>query len=143
MQPSPTGWSAVPAMERVGAVIKAFPAGSAALERSGEYPADLLLIDSHAPGSGEVFDWSLAEGAPLARPFLLAGGLTPDNVAEAVERVRPFGVDVATGVERSPGRKDPVKVRDFVRNARAAEPPRYHGDEAHAPYDWESELFGR
>jgi phosphoribosylanthranilate isomerase len=127
--------------QRVGVVFKAFPAGSPALERAKEYGADVVLIDSHAPGSGEVFDWSLAEGAPVGRRFVLAGGLTPANVAEAVERVRPWGVDVSSGVEASPGRKDPVKVRDFIRNARAAEPRRYHGDEEHAPYDWEAEPF--
>ena len=76
-----------------------------------------------------MFDWSLAEGAPVGRRFILAGGLTPENVAEAIERVRPWGVDVSTGVESSPGRKDPMKVRDFIRNARAAEPAGYHGDE--------------
>jgi phosphoribosylanthranilate isomerase len=130
--PEDTTW----VRERVGAVIKAFPAGSPALDSARRYGADLVLIDSHAPGSGEVFDWSLAEGAPIGRRFLLAGGLTPGNVAEAIGRVRPWGVDVATGVESSPGHKDPVKVRDFVRNARAAEPASYRGDEAHAPYDW-------
>jgi len=123
--------------ERVGVVIKAFPAGSPALDDARRYGADLVLIDSHAPGSGEVFDWSLAEGAPIGRRFLLAGGLTPDNVADAIDRVRPWGVDVATGVESSPGHKDPVKVRDFVRNARAAEPASYQGDEDHMPYDWQ------
>lgn len=126
--------------ERVGIVIKAFPAGSAALDNARAYRADAVLIDSHAPGSGEVFDWSLAEGAPIGRRFLLAGGLTPANVAEAIERVRPWGVDVSTGVESSPGRKDAMKVRDFIRNARAAEPEAYHGDEEHAPYDWASDL---
>jgi phosphoribosylanthranilate isomerase len=127
--------------ERVGLVIKAFPAGSPALDSARRYGADMVLIDSHAPGSGEVFDWSLAEGAPVGGRFLLAGGLTPANVAEAIERVRPWGVDVATGVESSPGHKDPVLVRDFVRNARAAEPASYHGDEDHPPYDWEEESF--
>lgn len=72
---------------------------------------------------------------------MLAGGLTPDNVGEAIDRVRPWGVDVATGVEASPGHKDPVKVRDFIRNARAAEPEGYHGDDEHQPYDWEEESF--
>ncbi|MGH9138782.1 MAG: phosphoribosylanthranilate isomerase [Acidimicrobiales bacterium] len=129
--------------ERVGLVIKAFPAGSPALDRVGEYGVDAVLVDSHAPGSGEVFDWSLAEGAPLGKRFILAGGLTPANVVEAIERVRPWGVDVATGVESRPGHKDPVKVRDFIRNARAAEPEHYHGDEDHLPYDWEEEPFSR
>jgi phosphoribosylanthranilate isomerase len=128
---------------RVGFVIKAFPAGSPALDAAKRYGADIVLIDSHAPGSGEVFDWSLAEGAPVGRRFVLAGGLTPDNVAEAIERVRPWGVDVVTGVEASPGHKDPVKVRDFIRNARAAEPEGFQGDEERQPYDWEEEPYRR
>src|SRR5947199_242001 len=81
-----------------------------------------IVLDSHAPGSGEMFDWSLAEGAPSNRRVILAGGLTPENVSEAIERVKPWGVDVSTGVEDGPGRKDARKVRDFVRNARAAAP---------------------
>lgn len=137
--PEDTAW----VRDRVGIVVKAFPAGSPALDEVGDYVADVVLIDSHTPGSGQVFDWSLAEGAPLARRVLLAGGLTPANVAEAVARVRPWGVDVSTGVESAPGRKDPVKVRDFVRNARAAAPRRHQGDDDHQPYDWEAEPFGR
>lgn len=135
--PEDTAW----VRQRVGIAIKAFPAGSPALDDARAYGADVVLIDSHAPGSGQVFDWSLAEGAPVGRRFLLAGGLTPDNVAEAVEKVRPWGVDVASGVEASPGHKDPVKVRDFIRNARAAEPAGYQSDGEHEPYDWEAESY--
>ena len=126
---------------QVGLVIKAFPAGSNALDRVSDWKADAVLVDSPTPGSGEVFDWSLAEGAPVGRRFILAGGLTPANVADAIERVHPWGVDVASGVESSPGRKDPVKVRDFIRAARAAEPAPYAGDDTHVPYDWEDESF--
>lgn len=71
-------------------------------------------------GTGKILDWDLAgrivELSP--RPVILAGGLTPDNVAEAIERVQPAGVDVSSGVEASPGRKDFVKMRDFVRAVR-------------------------
>lgn len=123
----------------VGLVIKAFPAGSAVLERASDWRADAVMVDSPAPGSGEVFDWSLAEGAPVGRRFILAGGLTPDNVADAIERVRPWGVDVSSGVEARPGHKDPIKVRDFVKRAKNAEPARYEGDEDLHPYDWEEE----
>lgn len=85
--------------------------------------ADALLIDSldgdGAGGTGETHDWGrtreLAE--TLESPVVLAGGLTPDNVAEAVETVRPFGVDVASGVESDPGRKDADAVSAFVRAA--------------------------
>jgi phosphoribosylanthranilate isomerase len=124
---------------RVPVVLKAFPAGDPRLDRADDYGADAIIVDSHAPGTGHVFDWSLAEGAPIGRRVILAGGLTPANVAEAVERVRPWGVDVATGVESSPGRKDPVLLRDFIRAARAAEPRPYAGDEEHVPYNWEED----
>jgi phosphoribosylanthranilate isomerase len=122
-------------------VIKAFAAGDPTLERADDFGADVVMIDSHAPGSGEVFDWSLAEGAPINRRVLLAGGLTPDNVAEAIDRIRPWGVDVATGVESEPGRKDARLVRDFVRNAKAAAPRRYQGDEDERPFDWQEDEY--
>jgi phosphoribosylanthranilate isomerase len=122
-------------------VIKAFPAGDPVLDRADDFGADVIMIDSPEPGSGEVFDWSLAEGAPSNRRVLLAGGLTPENVAEAIERVRPWGVDVATGVESEPGHKDARKVRDFVRNAKAAAPRPYHGNEGARPFDWEEDEF--
>jgi phosphoribosylanthranilate isomerase len=125
---------------QVGLVIKVFPAGSNALDHMHDWRADAVMVDSPAPGSGEVFDWSLAEGAPAGRRFILAGGLTPANVADAIERVKPWGVDAATGLESSPGHKDPVKVRDFIRAAKAAEPRRFEGDDE-APYDWEEERF--
>lgn len=125
--------------ERVGSVIKAFPAGSPAQESLGDYRVDAVMLDNDRGGSGEVFDWSLADGMPLGRRWILAGGLTPANVGEAIERLRPWGVDVSTGVEAAPGHKDPIKVRDFVRNARAAEPAPYEGDLEHTPYDWDEE----
>lgn len=126
--------------ERVPLLIQAFSAGDPGLDRAYEYPADAFLIDSPTPGSGEVFDWSLAEGAPQGRRIIIAGGLDPDNVGDAIVRLRPWGVDVATGVERARGRKDPVKVRRFIEAARAAEPPEYEGATL-APYDWDEELF--
>ena len=126
--------------ERVRIVIKAFSAGSALLDRADDYGADAILVDSHAPGSGNVFDWSLAEGAPIGRRVVLAGGLDPTNVADAIAKVRPWGVDVATGVESSPGHKDARLVREFVRNARAAEPVGYQGDEDHRPFDWQEDV---
>jgi phosphoribosylanthranilate isomerase len=124
--------------QRVPLVIKAFAAGDPRLDLADEYAADAIHIDSATPGSGEVFDWSLAEGAPSNRRIILAGGLTPENVADAIRVVRPWGVDVATGVEASPGRKDARKIRSFVEAARAAEPPAppEQGDREVRPFDW-------
>jgi phosphoribosylanthranilate isomerase len=106
--------------ERVPFVIQAFTAGDPALATAANGPADAVLIDSPNPGSGRVFDWTLAEGAPGGVKLILAGGLTHDNVAEAIARVRPWGVDVSSGVESTPGRKDARKLRLFVEQARAA-----------------------
>ena len=80
---------------------------------------DTLLIDGVDPGSGQVFDWSALETANLnSRRWLLAGGLTPDNVGAAVRQLRPWGVDVSSGVEASPGIKDHTLVRTFIQNAK-------------------------
>jgi phosphoribosylanthranilate isomerase len=106
--------------ERTGFVIRAFPAGHPGLADAGSLAADIILIDSPSPGSGKVFDWQLADGAPVGKRMLLAGGLTPENVAHAIRLVRPWGVDVSTGVEEKPGRKDSTKMREFVAAARAA-----------------------
>jgi phosphoribosylanthranilate isomerase len=122
--------------ERLPIVIKAFPGGAPELARATTYGADIIMLDSASPGSGQVFDWSLAEGAPSGLRILLAGGLTPDNVAEAIERVRPWGVDVASGAESAPGVKDPTLVRRFVRAAQEAEPEDYQGREDDRPFDW-------
>ncbi len=103
-------------------LIVAFAAGDPGLLHVDDYGADAVLLDSHAPGSGELFDWSLTEGAPMNRRLILAGGLTPDNVAVGISEVRPWGVDVSTGVEvdGDPSRKDPRKVQAFIRNAKLA-----------------------
>jgi phosphoribosylanthranilate isomerase len=119
-------------------VIKAFSAGSPALEKAADYDADVVMIDSATPGSGRLFDWKLVDQAPLDARILLAGGLTPENVATAIERVHPWGVDVSSGVEREPGRKDPVRMKDFIEAARAAAPIPYRGPDV-MPYDWADE----
>jgi len=89
------------------------------IQRLSEYSTDAWLLDSYVPGeaggTGARFNWDWAVKAKeFKRPFFLAGGLTPENVGEAVATVRPYGVDVSTGVESSPGKKDREKVRRFV-----------------------------
>jgi len=106
--------------ERVRFVIQAFVSGDPALGAAANSPADVVLVDSPNPGSGKVFDWRLAEGAPGGVRLLIAGGLTPDNVGDAIHLLRPWGVDVASGVEAAPGRKDPRKLRRFIEVARGA-----------------------
>jgi phosphoribosylanthranilate isomerase len=69
-------------------------------------------------GTGQTVDWTLAAEAARSAPILLAGGLTPANVADAIRQVRPYGVDVSTGVEERPGKKDPAKVKAFIDAAR-------------------------
>jgi phosphoribosylanthranilate isomerase len=79
-----------------------------------------FLIDGPDPGSGQLADWSRLEASNLAgRRWLLAGGLTPENVAGAIERLRPWGVDLSSGVESAPGIKDPEKVTAFTRAAKS------------------------
>lgn len=99
---------------RANWTIKAFPAGHRNIDRFAEYGAQSLLIDGASPGSGEPFDWRLAEGVVDPSRLIVSGGLTPDNVGAAIAHLRPWGVDVASGVESSPGVKDPAKLRDFV-----------------------------
>ena len=145
--PEDTAWVA----ERVPVTIKVFPPGHEGLRHLGDYGADAVMIDNERPGSGEVFDWSLAEGAPLAgHRLILAGGLDADNVAGAIRRVRPWGVDAASGVESHPGRKDPARLRAFIEAAKAPRnisaddrptagaEPRLSADTG--PYDWEQDL---
>jgi phosphoribosylanthranilate isomerase len=106
--------------ERLHWTIKAFPAGHPNIERFTSYGARTLMVDGPNPGSGELFDWRLAEGVVDPSRLLVSGGLRPDNVAAAIAHLRPWGVDVATGVESSPGVKDPGRMRDFVASAREA-----------------------
>jgi phosphoribosylanthranilate isomerase len=127
---------------RVKFVIQAFAAGDPALGAAANGPADVILIDSPDPGSGRLFDWKLAEGAPGGVRLMLAGGLTPDNVAEAIQRVRPWGVDVSSGVESSPGHKEARKLMRFVKTAHEAGEALAEDELPEpaalvAPFDWE------
>lgn len=82
-----------------------------------ESSADLILLDSGGGGTGTVFDWDLLE--PIRRPWFLAGGLSPENAADAIWRLAPYGVDVSSGIETD-GVKDIQKMNDFVRAVRGA-----------------------
>jgi phosphoribosylanthranilate isomerase len=109
---------------RTGArVIKALQvSGMADIQDAARFHTDFHLLDARSVvpgrehlrgGTGESFDWSLLAGRRSKVPLILSGGLTPGNVAEAIERVRPFAVDSASGTESTPGIKDPGRVRDF------------------------------
>ena len=111
-------------------IMKALPIGSAEdiAQVAGFVDiADRILLDAKPPkgadrpgGLGESFDWGLLKALDPAIAFMLSGGLTPDNVAEAITSVRPLGVDVSSGVETAPGVKDRKLIEAFIRNARAA-----------------------
>lgn len=106
--------------DRVACTIKAFPAGDPTIGRFADFGADYLLVDGPSPGSGSVFDWRLAEGVVDPNRMFVSGGLHAGNVADAIARLRPRGVDVSSGVEAVPGTKDPQRLRAFIRSAREA-----------------------
>ena len=130
---------------QVPLLLKAFAAGDPGLASALDHGADAVLVDAADPGSGKVFDWSLVEGVPAGvRRLVLAGGLHEGNVAAAIERVRPWGVDVVSGVEASPGRKDPRALRAFISAARAArvagdDTTDERADDELGPYDWQED----
>jgi phosphoribosylanthranilate isomerase len=105
-------------------VWRAMPLARAGAELSGWPETTTILLDAHDPvrrgGTGRRIDWSGAAAVAARRRVVLAGGLTPENVADAIAVVRPFGVDVSSGVETAPGVKDPDKVARFLDRARAA-----------------------
>lgn len=121
--------------ERFGSAIRilhvvhyAADASEKAASLAGNKQIDAILVDSRTPaaigGTGIRFDWDAAASlfATTEMKMIAAGGLSPVNVAEAIEKLRPWGVDVVSGVEAAPGRKDADKVRAFVENARRARP---------------------
>ncbi len=107
------------AARRTGAkVMKAVRVRDAAqVQDLGRFATDYHLLDAYSPrapgGTGESFDWELARLHPSTPPVVLSGGLTPENVGEAIAYARPFAVDVASGTEAEPGRKDPAKLAAF------------------------------
>lgn len=114
--PEPENTAEKPAPERRLFIIKAFRIDSSEdVRRAEASPADMILLDHGPGGTGEVFDWSLLAGC--RRPFMLAGGLTPDNVQAAIACCSPWGVDASSSLETD-GRKDPEKIRRFVQSVR-------------------------
>lgn len=106
-------------------VIKAFRIPSGEAPPFSAYAVSAFLLDAYVPGvvggTGQSFDWRLAVEVSRGRRVILAGGLTPENVGAAIRQVQPYAVDVVTGVEAQPGKKDPEKVRRFLRNVRRIE----------------------
>lgn len=105
-------------------VIKAFRIKAIdSIEPIKNYRVAGILLDAFSPnaygGTGITFNWEIALAAAKNVPVILAGGLNPDNVRQAVEMVAPYGVDVSGGVETAPGRKDPEKVTEFIRRAKS------------------------
>lgn len=111
-------------------IMKALPIGSAedvAAVAAFVDVADRILLDAKPPkgadrpgGLGDTFDWNLLKALDPSISIMLSGGLTPDTVAEAIKQVKPFGIDVSSGVESAPGVKDKRLIEAFIRNARAA-----------------------
>lgn len=106
-------------------VIKAFRLKSKKdLAAVNDYDVDYLLLDTYKSdavgGTGEAFDWKMLKDFEFLKPVILSGGLTPANVGRAIQEVVPYGVDVATGVEASPGRKDTGLMKKFVEEVRKA-----------------------
>jgi phosphoribosylanthranilate isomerase len=109
-------------------IIKAIKVSTKAdlkMAKDYEDAVDWLMFDARPPadgalpgGNGQPFDWTILKGADFKRPWLLAGGLTPENLAEAVNQSGATAVDVSSGVESAPGRKDPAKIRAFLDTAR-------------------------
>lgn len=139
--------------ERIPLTIKAFPAGHPDIARSDDFGTNTVLVDGASPGSGEVFEWRLVEGVVDPSRLIVSGGLNPSNVGDAISHLSPLGVDVSSGVESSPGCKDPAKIRAFVAAARRAEASANIGGRGldrgsedsssvgaeEAPYDWRAD----
>ena len=106
-------------------VIKAIRVHSiVSIEPLRNYQVAGYLLDAWSPdaygGTGRTFNWEVAAAARQYGPLILAGGLCPDNIVEAVSSVNPYGVDVSSGVESAPGRKDPALVREFIGRAKGS-----------------------
>lgn len=134
---------------RMPMVIQAFPAGDSRVRKAAEFGADAIMLDAPNPGSAQVFDWSLASEVPAGQRVIIAGGLDAGNVKQAIAQTHCWGVDVASGVERSPGQKDPIKLREFIQAATEAfdeqDPdggwdPDEHEGSSFDLYDWQEDV---
>ena len=107
---------------RVIKAVRVKDAGS--LKGLSRYPVDGFLLDTYKEdqrgGTGEVFDWDLARRAKKYGPIIIAGGLNPGNVKAAIQKAQPYGVDVSSGVEQSPGKKDPKKIKALLKAVRGS-----------------------
>jgi phosphoribosylanthranilate isomerase len=104
-------------------IIKAFRLEAKEdLDRINDYNVDFYLLDTYAPdtagGTGKTFDWSIIKDFEFSKPVILSGGLTSDNVEDAIRKTAPYGVDVSSGLEMSPGKKDAGKMKRFMKNVR-------------------------
>ncbi len=106
-------------IEHVQWVAKSVIAGSQEALKADEFGTLMILVDSAHPGTGTSYDLNLLQQIPKALRLILSGGLTVTNVGESIKVVSPWGVDVSSGVETSPGVKDRTKMRDFIKNARS------------------------
>ncbi|MDY6851249.1 MAG: phosphoribosylanthranilate isomerase [Thermodesulfobacteriota bacterium] len=106
-------------------VIKALSVRPGSAPPADAYPSATLLLDTHVPGArggtGQTFDWNLIKPLSRSRPIILAGGLNPKNVTQAVAGVKPYAVDVSSGVESIPGRKDHDKIARFIKRAKGVD----------------------
>ena len=106
-------------------VMKAFRIkDGGSLKGINDYDVDFYMLDAYSEkskgGTGESFDWNIIESFEFLKPIILSGGLTPDNVRDAIEKLSPYGVDASSGVETSPGKKDTSLMKKFVENVRRA-----------------------
>ena len=105
--------------------IKAFRIkDETSLTKLADYKVDMFLLDSYSKdkfgGSGSVFNWDLAvKSKKFGKPIILAGGLTPKNVAKAIKKVKPYAVDVSSGTEKNPGRKDHKLMKEFIEQVKS------------------------
>ena len=106
-------------------IMKAFRIkDGGSLKGINDYDVDFYMLDAYSEkskgGTGKSFDWKIIESFEFLKPVILSGGLTPDNVRDAIEKLSPYGVDVSSGVEASPGKKDITLMKKFVENVRRA-----------------------